>query len=63
MAPSSSSEIVTVTDDGLPAVTEAGRLPSATVNVSSSVSASCAVVTVPVLLVEPLLIVMLVSVP
>jgi len=34
------SAIVTSTDDGLPAVTEVGRLPSATVNVSSFGSVS-----------------------
>ena len=48
----SSSEIVTCTDDGLPAVTEDGRLASATVTVSSSVSSS-AVETVPVPVVWP----------
>ena len=51
------------TDDGVPAVTVFGRVPSATVKVSSSVSASCAIVIVPVPLVAPELIVMLVSVP
>ena len=43
-----SSRIVTSTDAGLPAVTPAGRSPSATVNVSSSPSTSSAVQTVPV---------------
>ncbi|MYG40878.1 MAG: hypothetical protein F4201_08725 [Nitrospira sp. SB0677_bin_15] len=33
---SSSSSILTSTEDGLPAVTDAGSVPSATVNVSSS---------------------------
>jgi len=41
------------TEDGLPATSPAGRLPSATVKVSSSVSASRFVVTVPVPLVAP----------
>ena len=50
--------MVTVTDDGLPARTDDGSAPKDTVNVSSSSSASCAVVTSPVPVVEPLLIVM-----
>ena len=64
-AESSSSAIVTVTEFGLPAVTDAGSAASATVNVSSSSSASSAVVTVtvPVPVVAPAAIVMLVSVP
>ena len=59
----SSSRIVISTDDGVPAVTVFGRVPSATVKVSSCSSASCAVVIVPVPLVAPELIAMLVSVP
>ena len=43
----SSSAIVTVTELGLPAVTEDGSVPSATVKVSSSKSASSAVEIVP----------------
>ena len=58
------SSIVTSTESGLPASTDVGRLESsATVNVSSSVSASTAVVIVPVPLVSPLLILMLDSGP
>ena len=52
------SVIVTSTEPGLPAVTDDGRVPSATVNVSSSRSSSAAVVIVPVPVVEPALIVM-----
>ena len=59
----SSSRIMMRTDDGLPAVTSDGSAPSATVNVSSSVSASWFVVIVPVPLVAPEPIAMLVSVP
>ena len=51
------------TDDGLPAATSDGSVPSATVNVSSWSSGSCAVAMVPVLLVAPAAIVMLASVP
>ena len=60
---SSSSVIVTCTVVGLPSVTDDGNAPSATVNVSSSVSASCNVRTVPVPLVEPASTVMLASIP
>ena len=63
LPPPSSSLMVTRTELGLPAVTDDGRLPSATVNVSSSVSASWFVVTVPVPFVEPELMVMLDSEP
>ena len=59
----SPSVIVTVTLFGLPAVTEAGSVPSATVNVSSSVSASSVVVIRPVALVEPAVISMPASDP
>ncbi|MCY3594324.1 MAG: hypothetical protein OXH01_03690 [Bacteroidetes bacterium] len=52
------SLIVTSTALGLPAVTDGGRLLSATVNVSSSASASSVVEIVPVPLVEPALIAM-----
>ena len=61
--PPSSSRILTVIELGLPSVTEDGKLPSATVNVSSSVSASRAVVIAPVPLVWPPVIVMPASVP
>ena len=63
--PPSSSEIVICTELGLPPVTDDGRLAvfSATVNVSSSSSASWFVVTVPVPVVEPELTAMLDSVP
>ena len=47
------SVIVTSTEDALPAVRPEGRLPSATVNVSSSPSASSLVDTVPVADVKP----------
>ena len=57
------SRIVTRTEDGFPAVTGAGRSPIATVNVSSSVSASSAVVIVPLPLVKPALTRMPASVP
>ena len=50
------SQIVTVTEPGLPACTDDGRLPSATVNVSKSVSSSSFVDIVPVPLIEPALI-------
>ena len=63
VVPPSSSRILTVTEDGLPARTDEGRLPSATVNVSSSVSASSLVVIVPVPVAEPPAIVMLASAP
>ena len=59
----SPSRIVTSTDDGLPAVTSVGSVPSDTVNVSSSVSASSTVGIVPVPVVRPPLIVMLASAP
>jgi hypothetical protein len=58
-----SSRMVTTTEDGLPAVTLDGRLPSETVNVSSSSSASRVVWMVPVPVVCPPLIVMFVSEP
>ena len=51
------------TDDGLPATTLDGSVPSATVNVSSTSSASWFVLIVPVPLVAPEVIAMLVSVP
>ncbi|MCY3594323.1 MAG: hypothetical protein OXH01_03685 [Bacteroidetes bacterium] len=59
----SSSRIVTSTELGLPAVTDDGRLLSATVNVSSSASASSVVEIVPVSLVAPAPMVMELSVP
>ena len=63
--PPPSSLMVTRTELELPAVTDDGRLAvsSATVSVSSSSSASWFVVTEPVPVVEPELIVMLVSEP
>ena len=61
--PLPASEIVIRTEFGLPAATPFGRVPSATVNLSSSVSVSCAVVIVPVPVVFPRLIVMLDSGP
>ena len=57
------SVIVTVTEVGLPDTTDDGRVPSATVNVSSRVSASAVVDIVPVPVVEPAAIVMLDSDP
>ena len=57
--------MVISTEFGVPAVTDEGSLPvsSATVKVSSSVSGSCAVVTVPVPLLAPPAMVMDDSVP
>ena len=60
---SSSSSIVTCTEDALPAATPRGSAPSATVNVSSSVSSSWAVEIVPETLEKPAGIVMPASVP
>ena len=60
---SSSSRIVIRTEFGVPAVTDDGSVPSATVNVSFSVSGSWFVVIVPVPLVELAAIVMLASGP
>ena len=57
------SLMVIATEDGLPTLTLDGRLPSETVNVSSSSSASRVVWMVPVPVVCPPLIVMFVSVP
>ena len=62
-AGTSPSVIVTVTLFRLPAVTEAGSLSSATVNVSSSVSVSSVVVIRPVAAVEPAVISMPASDP
>ena len=59
----SPSRIVTSTDAGLPAVTSPGRLPSPTVNVSCSASASSVVEIVPVPDVRPPPTVMLASDP
>lgn len=53
-----SSSSVTVTELGPPAVTESGRLPNATVEVSPSLSASSLVDIVAVPLVDPAAIVM-----
>ena len=56
--------MTTVTDDGRPATTAAGRLePSATVKVSSSASVSCAVVSRPMPEVSPCAMAMAVSDP
>ena len=60
---SSSSRIVTSTNDGSPAITSGGNTPSDTVNVSWSVSASSTVEIVPVPVVCPPVIVIVASDP